>query len=292
MEPVNVLIRKHFHTLTNRQKLVAEYILNHPHQVAFRKAKEIGELTETSETTVIRLCYTLGFTGYSHLQKDIQVSLLDHGQTDPLEKFKLSTGALSQNDDLIEHMKKQDIAFIEKTLDNLSKDIFQKVIEAILYSKKRFVVGLRSSYAAANWIAFSLNIVKGNTHLYRGEIDDAISLISNMDEESLVIAFSFPRYAEETISFVKTAKKKGAKILAITDNELSPIGLFADILVKAYTPSPTGLKGMPTIFSLINVIVSGVASSKWEEVESRINNYEQTSEKFFPFVKNNSNDER
>ncbi|WHY74521.1 MurR/RpiR family transcriptional regulator [Fictibacillus enclensis] len=286
MEPINEVIRKNFNTLTNRQKMVAQFILEHPQHIAFQKAKEVGELTKTSETTVIRLCYALGYKGFTHLQKEIQSNLLDNGQTDPLEKYRVSTGALSQNSvDLIHHIKEQEIAFIEKNLDALDPNLVQKVIEAILYSKKRCIVGLRSSYAAANWLAFSLNIVKGNTHLYRGEIDDAISLISDMDKESLVIAFSFPRYAQETISFVKAAKKKGAKIIAITDNELSPLGSFADLLIKVYTPSPTGLNGMATMFSLLNVIVSGVASSKWEEVHNRINDYEQTSEQFFPFFK-------
>ncbi|MEH7084195.1 MurR/RpiR family transcriptional regulator [Neobacillus drentensis] len=286
MEPIKELIRINFNKLTNRQKIVAKFILDHPQQIAFQKAKEVGELTSTSETTVIRLCYALGYTGFSQLQKEIQTSLLENGQTDPLGKYRVSTGALSQNnDDLIKQIKERDMAFIEKTLDSLNGELYQKIIDAILYSKKRCVIGMRSSYAAANWLAFSLNIVKGNTHLYRGEIDDAISLISDMDQDSLVIAFSFPRYAEETISFVKAAKKKGAKIIAITDNEISPLGAFADLLIKVYTPSPTGLNGMATMFSLLNVIVSGVASSKWEEVQNRINDYQQTSEQFFPFYK-------
>ncbi|MFB7641416.1 MurR/RpiR family transcriptional regulator [Peribacillus butanolivorans] len=284
MEPINEVIRKNFNTLTNRQKIVAKYILDHPQQIAFQKAKEVGELTTTSETTVIRLCYALGYNGFSHLQKEIQTTLLENGQTDPLEKYRVSTRALSQNnDDLIKQIKEGDIAFIAKTLDSLDGELYKKIIDAILYSKKRCVVGMRSSYAAANWLAYSLNIVKGSTHLYRGEIDDAISLISDMDKESLVIAISFPRYAQETVSFVKAAKKKGAKIIAITDNEISPLGSFADLLVKVYTPSPTGLNGMATMFSLLNVIVSGVASSKWEEVQNRINDYEQTSGQFFPF---------
>ncbi|MDQ0220758.1 MurR/RpiR family transcriptional regulator [Peribacillus cavernae] len=290
MEPINDLIRKNFSTLTNRQKLVASYILNYPHQIAFQTAKELGELTETSETTVIRFCYKIGYTGFSHLQKEIQASLLENRQTDPLEKFRVSKGVQSQNNDLIKYIKEQDIAFIERTMDSLSPDLYEEIISAILLSKKTCVVGSRSSYAPASWLAYSLNMIKGNTHLYRGELDDAISLISEINKKCLiiVIAFSFPRYAQDTITFVKNAKKKGVKILAITDNELSPIGLLADLLVKVYTPSPTGIKGMPMVFSLLNLIVSGVTSSKSDEVEKRLKDYEETSEQFFSVFKNDT----
>ncbi len=74
MEPINDLIRKNFSTLTNQLKLVASYILNYLHKIAFQKAKVIGELTETM---VIRFCYKPGYTGFSHLQKEIQASLIE-----------------------------------------------------------------------------------------------------------------------------------------------------------------------------------------------------------------------
>lgn len=283
MEFYNDLIRKKFTTLTNRQKLVATYILNNPQQTAYQTAKEIGELTKTSETTVIRFCYTLGYDGYSHLQRAIRESLLDNQQSDPLEKFRVSKGVEIRTENLIEYNKEQDIAFIKQNLDSISTELYEKVVDAILHSKQICVVGLRSSNAPARWLAYSLNMIKGNTHFYRGELDDAISLVSEMNKKSLliVIAFSFPEYAQETVSFVKNAKKKGVQILAITDSELTPISLLADMLIKIETPSPAGIKGMPIIFSVLNLIVSGLSSSKQVDIEKRLKNYENTSEQFF-----------
>ncbi|MHA6260538.1 MurR/RpiR family transcriptional regulator [Sporosarcina sp. CAU 1771] len=283
MESVNDLIRKNFTSLTNGQKIIASYILKNPQQTAYRTAKEIGEFTQMSETTVIRFCYRLGYAGFSQLQKAIQGSLLENRHPDPLEKFRVSKGVHINTENLIEYNKEQDIAFIERNLDSLSTELYEKVIHAILHSKQICVIGLRSSNAPARWLAYSLNMIKGNTYFYRGELDDAISLVSEMNKKSLVIviAFSFPEYTQETISFVKNAKKKGVQILTITDNELAPISLLADMLIKIETPSPAGLKGMPIIFSILNLIVSGVSSSNQVDIEKRLKDYEKTSEQFF-----------
>ncbi len=284
---INDLIRKKYNTMTNRQQIVAKYILEHPKQVAFHTAKEVGEKSGTSETTVIRLCYSLELSGYSQLQKEVQASLLNEKQEiDPLVKFRTSTTKLSEEDNLPEYLMIQDMHYIEKTIRNISNQNYQPVIDMVISSEKTFVVGFRSSYAPANWLAFSLNIVRGNTRLYRGEIDDAIQTISEMDEKSSVIALSFPRYAEETAKFVKAAKDKGAKVIAITDNELSPVGLLADRIWRVETPSPTALKGMAPIFSVLNILVQGVASTQWEEVQKRVENYEKTSQQYYPFVRN------
>ncbi|MGP4081563.1 MurR/RpiR family transcriptional regulator [Pseudalkalibacillus sp. R45] len=285
MDHINETIREKFNTLTNRQKLVAKYMIDHPYKVATLTAKEIGANTETSETTVIRLCYTLGFSGFSELQKQVNTFLIEKNRDDPLEKYRESTGELSAKDNLIHHIMNQDIASIEKTFSNLSEEMYRKIIDVILQSKKRFIVGLRSSYAPATWLHFSLNIVKGDTSLYKGEIDDAIYMLTEMDEDCLVIAFSFPRYIQETVSFVSAAKKKGAKVLTITDDPLSPVGVLSDWLIKVDTPSPAALNGMTPIFSVLNVLVSGVASSEWKDVGRRINEYEQVSQEFFPFHK-------
>jgi DNA-binding MurR/RpiR family transcriptional regulator len=278
-------IRLKFNELTKRQQIVAKYVSDHTGKIAFQTAKELGDITGTSESTVIRLCYTLGFSGYSDLQKHIQDTVLNEKQKSPLENYRSSTGELTGSRHLFEHTIADDLAYIQKLAESIDEETLQAIIEKIIEAENRFVLGLRSSHAPASWLAFSLNVVLGKTHLYRGDTDDAIYLISQLSEKSLVIAFSLPRYAQETVSFVKAAKKKGATILAITDNELSPVGIYADYILKVETPSPSALKGMPVIFSLLNVLVNGVAVTGWEDVQKRLEEYENISQDFFPFVK-------
>lgn len=284
MEKVNELIRTHFKGLTNGQKLVAEYIINNPRQIVFCTAKEIGELSKTSETTVIRFCYKVGYTGYSQLQKAVQMSLIEANE-DPIVKYREEINALEGRDNMVKRVMEQDIAFIEETLGNLSDKLYEKVITHLVEAKKRFVVGFRSSYGPASWFAFSLNIVRGDTFQYRGAIDDSTFHLSLMDEDSMVIAMSFPRYVQETLSFVSAAKKRGARILVITDNELAPLSEYADLLISIKAPTPIGLKGMPTIFSVLNVLISGVAYSRKEEVRHHISHYEETRRELFPIDK-------
>ncbi|WP_243292048.1 MurR/RpiR family transcriptional regulator [Bacillus sp. FJAT-47783] len=269
-------IRKNYNELTNRQKPVAKFILDEPKQVALHPAKKIGELTSTSETTVIRLCYALGYSGYTSLQNDIRYSLLNEKE-DPLEKLKNITGDLKDVDHLVKNVIEDDVSYIQQTLQKLDMSSYHKSIKAMIEAKNIIVVGFRSSYASAHWLAYTLNIIKGNVHLFRGEMEDANYLINRVNEDYLIIALSFPRYTESTIRFVSAAKLKGAKVLAITDDELSPIGPLADLLLKVVTATPTTLKGMPVIFSLLNLLVAGVSATDKANVQQRIHEYNQTS---------------
>jgi len=286
MDNYNERIRKQFNELTKGQKLVAKYIVDFPKEVAFQTSKQLGIASKTSDTTVIRLSYALGYSGFSELQKEIQSTLLEDSSpiVDPIEGFRSSSKSLKDTN-LIQHVIEKDSSYIRATLEQLDYNQYKKAIDLLISSEKRIVIGFRSSYGPANWLTFSLNIVVGNTFLYRGEIEDSNYLLSLVDERTLLVAISFPRYTKETNSFVKAAKKKGAKVLGITDDELSPLGLLSDILFKVVAPPPISLKGITPTFALLNLLITGIAASDELKVQKRMEDYDQTSDDFSPFTK-------
>ncbi|MFE1628474.1 MurR/RpiR family transcriptional regulator [Brevibacillus reuszeri] len=290
METVQERIRKIFPDLTNQQKLAAKYILAEPKEVALHPAKVVGALSGTSETTIIRLSYALSYSGYSELQNEIRSSLLERVPQDKAFKSFLNAAEeIRGRTDLITFSMEQDVAYIRQTLGELREEQLQQAVASILAAKQIIVVGFRSSYSAAHWLTFNLNIIKGNAHLYNGPIDDVNYLIKQIDKDYLVIAFSFPRYISETILFAQAAKDKGATILGITDDELSPLGPIADQVLKVYAPSPIAIKGMASIFSMLNILVSGVVQADGEQVQKRIKEYEDASRQIYPFVDSTDN---
>ncbi|GIO08963.1 RpiR family transcriptional regulator [Brevibacillus reuszeri] len=290
METVQERIRKIFPDLTNQQKLAAKYILAEPKEVALHPAKVVGALSGTSETTIIRLSYALSYSGYSELQNEIRSSLLERVPQDKAFKSFLNAAEeIRGRTDLITFSMEQDVAYIRQTLGELREEQLQQAVASILAAKQIIVVGFRSSYSSAHWLTFNLNIIRGNAHLYNGPIDDVNYLIKQIDKDYLVIAFSFPRYISETILFAQAAKDKGAKILGITDDELSPLGPIADQVLKVYAPSPIAIKGMASIFAMLNILVSGVVQADGEQVQRRITEYEEASLQIYPFVDSTDN---
>ncbi|MFC5449926.1 MurR/RpiR family transcriptional regulator [Paenibacillus aestuarii] len=287
MDNVTDRIRKYYNQLTNQQKIVAKFMLDEPKSVALHPAKVIGVMTETSEATVIRLSYALQYSGYTEMQNEIRQSLMAPGkQTTPAIDYLHASSDSQMDQDLIAYTLDREIAQIGQTLRELDREIINRAIQSILQAKKIVVVGLRLSHGAANWFSVALNILRGDTYLYRGPVDDTNYYLTEMDKDWLVIALSFPRYLQETVSFAKAAQQKGAQIIAITDNELSPVGQIADLLLKVPFETTEVFTGMPSIFSLLNVIVNGITLVDRENVEKRLRMYDESSKQFFPFFEN------
>lgn len=285
MNAINERIRSRYQALTSGQKAVAALALKEPQRLAMHTAKEIGAATGTSEATVIRFCSAIGYAGYSALQEAVRQSLLTAKQTDHSLR---SIAELPESIDprqLPRLIAKQDADYMEKTARELDPEALPRAIGLIEAAAKIVVVGLRAAYAPAHWLAYSLNVVHGNTTLHRGETEDAYALISEMNESSLVIALSFPRYTSETVHFVEAARRMSARILAISDDELSPIGRHADVLLKVAAPQPVTLKGITVVFSLLHIIVDSLIARDRERVQRRIDDYEAAGQHFYSFYK-------
>lgn len=75
------VVKEAFPHLSSGQKKVAQYLLDSLQEASFQTAAEIGRASGVSETTVIRLSYSLGFQSFSQMHDAIQQRVMGHEKT-------------------------------------------------------------------------------------------------------------------------------------------------------------------------------------------------------------------
>ena len=88
-----------------------------------------------------------------------------------------------------------------------------------------------------------------------GEIFEQLLRIGPGD---VLIAISFPRYSKVTMSTVKFAQDRGATIIGITDNEISPIYQMSDAALLAPCEMISFVDSMVAPLSLINALLIAI----------------------------------
>ena len=73
---VEQLIREKISSLSAGQKKVAEYILQHLDSFSYSTLAKLSKEISVSETTIIRLAYSLGFESFSEMQRTVQNDIL------------------------------------------------------------------------------------------------------------------------------------------------------------------------------------------------------------------------
>ena len=275
---LNEIVHTHFSNLSKSQKLVAAYVLDHPRNVAVSSAQEIGMEIGVSETTVIRFCYSLGLSGYSELQKTTREQLLF--QESSLHTYQQSKLKLEKAPHFYEQVMEQDCHTITKTIKQINETDYETAIAHLSKAETVYILGLRSSYAAASWLTYTLGLVRHDVRLIRIEAEDVIRTISTMNDQSVLVAISFHRYLKETIRIAELARDQQAYVIAISDSLLAPIQAHSDVLFPIHSPNKSTLDATTALFSFMNAIVAGVTVKEKDNFEKRQKTYQSLKSDF------------
>lgn len=175
----------------------------------------------------------------------------------------------------------RDCQYIQQTINNIDENEIEQVVDQLIKTEKIYVLGLKSSFSAANWLTMTLGLVRGNVQILHPETNDLLCTLSEMDHRSTLITISFHRYLKETIKVAEMAKEQGAFVIGITDSPLAPIREYADAIFSMYSSERSTIDATPVLFSFLNAIVAGVSIKDKERFEKRKDRYEKLNGDYF-----------
>ncbi len=218
---IEQLIREKVSFLSAGQKKVAEYILQHLDSFSYSTLAKLSKEISVSETTIIRLAYSLGFESFSEMQRTVQNDILSV-PTVIKDDSRLDSGNFYQN------IIANELHSMENWASHLNQEDMDQIVTHLSNAKKRLIVGARSSYSAALWMGTLLNQLLGNTKVVHEFYDSNFEYLTEASEDTVVLLISFARYTKWSLKYAQIAKNHGAKILAITDSISSPAWALAD----------------------------------------------------------------
>lgn len=273
-------IQQSYDNLSPTLKRIATFVKESPTVFAFNSATKIAKIIGVSETSVIRFVYSIGFDSFTNLQKNIRESLLDfnHSLINISHTMKEKNDILSIN--AVDEIMLRDQINIKKTAENIDIVMFKEVVDKIANAKEVVVLGSGASYGLAHWFSFMLNTVIGNCRILNVYLDD-FSFISKLDNDSVLVTFSFSRYMIQTIEITKELKERGVYVVGITDSDLSPIAQIADSTFTTKMSHMSTIDSGPVITSILNAIMNQIIRDYPEQVAKRKAHYESSYNHLF-----------
>jgi DNA-binding MurR/RpiR family transcriptional regulator len=168
---------------------------------------------------------------------------------------------------LLETILTFDIMKIKQTLEEIDYAVFEAAVETILNAENIYILGVRSASALATFLGFYMNLIFDNVRLIHttsaSEIFEQILRVSTND---VVIGITFPRYSARTVKAMEYAKHQGAKIVAITDSETSPLTPLATHALIARTDIATFADSLVAPLSVINALIAALGMRRKETI--------------------------
>ena len=265
------------------QRLIARYITENYDKAAFMTAGKLGKTVGVSESTVVRFATELGFEGYPEMRKALQE--LVRNRLTSVQRIAAAR-EMMDSANVLKSVMSADMEKLRVTLDTLDRDSFEAAVDAVLSGKNVYILGMRSSAALASFLGFYLNSLMDNVHVVNdNKGSEVYEQMLRIGTEDVLFCISFPRYTSNSLRAAQFAKERGARIVALTDNDSSPFASIADVVLYAKSDMVSFLDSLVAPLSVLNAIIIAISARRRETLDETFENLEKLWAEYEVFTK-------
>lgn len=257
-------IRQNIGQLTRKQRLVADYMLLHPDEMAYTTLKDLSRKIGVTEITILNCCQALGYEGFNNVKYEFRKELILSEKTDVLEEKNHYNGRipsyeLSDQEQFLRTVGMEELALSREFLQKLDERRLLSAAKLFFRYKRIVICGRGVSHVAAQILQNYLFYADVFATVINTELNDmTYGMLAGVDRETLVVAISFPDYYFMTTKAAKYAAEAGAKLLVITDRETAEIAACAAEILTVPTVTRCFLNTMTTVSLLLNLLGSAL----------------------------------
>lgn len=223
---VLTLIRAKYDSLSDSQKNVADYVLNHADKVMLSSLSDLARAVNVSETTVIRFLHKLNYSSYQVFRVNIAQEL---SRNTPEAIYDDVTEHDSVGD-IVKKVVQTTVESIKNSAGIIDADQLEKMIHKIAVSRRVLIIGVGATAAIA--FDFQHKLLKLGIDATFCSDPHIINIrCLNLTPDDLLIALSHSGESREILDGVKYARQAKCPVACITSYANSSLVRQSDCTV-------------------------------------------------------------
>ena len=273
-------IEKGYADLRRSEKLAADYVLEHMEQIPDLSIDRLAHNAGVSQPTVLRMLRSAGFSGYRDFCYRLVAELAKKAEAGEGGKGPMYGYTLDKSTPLKEipfNMAATTQKMLEETVKNFSGKIYQKTVEALANARLIDIYGVENSEATALDLLTKL-LYLGLPCRYFSDCYHQQIAAGALTPGDVAVGISYSGESKDTVDSLRTAKKAGARTIAVTNFKDAAISRYADILICT---SQKQLMYGDAIFSrscqilVVDMIYMGIISLDYDRFTDRLKRCEK-----------------
>ncbi len=280
ISPVNVpgcfvRIQGTYASLRTAEQRVADFILKNAEDLIYLTVTELAERTQTSESTVVRLCQKIGYKGYQEFKIMLARDLVGPTET-VYEQIDASDGLPA----LKAKVFQANAQALKDTMEVLSDEELERAVSALATARRVEIYGIGGSAPLA-LDAYHKFMKLGIAAVWLNDSDLMAMSSALLGSGDVALGISHTGASRDVCDAMENAQNAGATTICITHRATSPITKVAH--VKLYTAAKETAFGSDAMssriaqLSIIDVLYAGIANKDYDRSLSRIQKTREAS---------------
>jgi DNA-binding MurR/RpiR family transcriptional regulator len=266
------LILERFPSLSPQLRAAAKFVVDHPNDVVITSMRTLAEHAGVQPATLVRLAQQLGYAGWPELKDAFVADLGLH-----TERYGARAKSLSgrgRDAGLVEEMFAVQHGNLDATMAQIEPSL-RDAAKVLKRARTVHVAGFRASYPVAYSLAYGYRLFRSSVALIDGHAGGLEMQARSIERQDAVIAVSFAPYSRESKQIVEAAKAVGARVVAFTDSQASPLALAADVSILFTVNSPSFFPSITAAVAAAEALLEVLVADAGDDIAAEIDRAEQ-----------------
>lgn len=258
------------------RKLMAALFADYP-MAGLGSITDFARAAEVSTPSVLRLAKKLGFPGFPALQEELRSELSARLQT-PISKHE-RWAAEAPDTHILNKFATAAMENLSGSLKLMDHRAFDAIV-ALLADRKRkiHIAGGRITGAIAAYLATHLQMARPGVSLVPAAPGLWPQYLIDLGRQDVILLFDIRRYDARMLDLAASAEERGARVVLITDQWISPIARLAVHSLPLRIEAPSSWDSNIVPLFVAEALIAATVNASWRETEGRIAAIEALSE--------------
>ncbi len=261
-------------SLSPRLRLVAKYIVDYPSDFGLDPIRETARKCGVSTFTLVRMAHHLDFAGYDELREPFRHALVSSSDAvvrpDWLDDLRHHSDLGRVQADATANA----MAIVQRSLERQTPKQMERVARMLLEAETVYLTAVRASYSLAYYFHYVGRMALPTLQLIPRHINSAIDELQYAEPGDVMIAITFTPYSRETIEACKFARKRGVKLIMLSDSDVISPDFEPDETLIASVVSTHHFGCFSGAMSIIENLLALLVQLGGEPAKARIKSYE------------------
>lgn len=235
------------------KKQVALFLLEHAQDAAFMTVGDVAQRAGVSPGTVSKVAQAMGFEGFPDIQERIRQVI----RSNIAPAARMEMAGVDEFD--WEHSMQVDMENLRNLFSRNPVESLQNAAQLMAEVGTVHVMGTRSSYSLAHFLAFNLGQIRDRVYLVEPKTGQMADAIKTLRPGDLFVAVALPRYQRDTVLMTRQAHEEGCRVLSVTDSFFSPLAKVSEITLIAPCESLSFFNSYVAAFGLASGLITQAA---------------------------------
>lgn len=268
-------LKKGISQFSPQMKTAAKYVVDHPSAFGLDSIRETARKAHVSTYTLVNMAKTLGFPSFEALRQPYRHALVSTATAQPDTDWLNELRGQSEFGPVYADAAQNTVSIVSSSLLRQQLNELEDVAEMLVSAKSVYLTAVRSSYAVAYYLHYVGRMALPTLQLIPRHRNSAIDDLNDATEGDVLIAITVTPYSRETIEACAFAKKKGVKLLLITDSEVVSPELAPEHTLVASVLSTHNFGCFSGMMAVVELLMAFLMKRGGDAAHARIKSYEK-----------------